>query len=257
MPQSPLVLFPLAAQLASVLFPNDMLSGDSLVLVDLAGTFEQASNVPLDTVPIASAAAFNTANNALEVTLNADVAANRAGFRHGHVCLTKKIRDILPGYDPTIHELVAYVDKMDTASGTNELLCGLSIIDESTPTGTAQGVGGGWTQSSGTTDGVSVIQPTAASVSNEAAAPCRGVFLRWDFNPVAATWAANFTIRGDATGVDAPAPNPVNNNYVRSDPRDCYFMLSIGKRLTDSVTGQTAKVRAKVGYKLRLARPNF
>lgn len=257
MSQSPLILWPSASQSAALLVPDDLLSGDSLVLVDLVGPFVQASDIPVDTVPIASAAAFNTANNFLEATYNADVASSRAGFRNGHVYLTRQISDILPGYDPTVHEIVAYLDKGDTASGTNELLCSLCVIDESTASGTAQGVGGGWTQSSGTTDGVSVVQATAASVSNEANAPCRGAFLRWDFNPVAATWAVNFTIRGDPTGTDGPAPNPVNNNYVRSSPESCYFMLSLGKRLTDSVTGQVGRVRAKVGYKLRLPRPNF
>lgn len=229
----------------------------AVVWVDLLGPFVQASDTPVDSVPISSAESFDANTGFLGATFNTDTASNRAGFRSGHVYLTKQISAVLPGYDPAIHELLGYVDKGDTDSGTGEILCALSVIDESTPSGTAQGTGAGWTQSSATTDGVSIVQATAASVSNESSAPCRGVFARWDFNPVGSTWAINMSIRGDATGTDAPAPNPVHNNYLRSSPESCYFMLSIGKRLTDNLNGQTAQVRAAVGYRLRSARPNF
>lgn len=232
-------------------------SGSALVeFTALKGPFVQASNTPVDSTPIASAVSYDDTTGYLVVTFNTDIAANRSGFRSGHVYLTRQVSSIFPSFDPAIHELLAYVDKGDTDSGTGEILCALSLIDESTPSGTAQGTGGGWTQSSGTTDGVSVVQATSASVSNESAAPCRGAFLRFDFNPVGTTWALNFTIRGDATGTDAPAPNPVNNNYLRSNPKDCYLMLSIGKRLTDNLNGQVARVRAYVGYRLRSSRPN-
>lgn len=236
---------------------NKLAGGGLLAVATLTSPFVQASDTPVDAIPIASAEAFDPDTAFLEATYNTDTAANRGGFRNGHVYLTKLISDVLPGFDPTIHEIVAYVDKGDTDSGTGEILCALSIIDEETPTATAQGVGGGWTQSSATTDGVSVVQATAASVSNETAAPCRGVFLRFDFNPVGVTWGVNMSIRGDATGTDAPAPNPVHNNYVRTSPESCWFMLSIGKRLSDNINGQVAQVRAAVGYRLRMPRPNF
>lgn len=258
MTQSSLVLFPLANESGLLSFPLGVGSGSSLVELTLLTTpWVQASDIPVDSVPIGTSESFDPVTGFLTATYNSDTAANRAGFQNGHIYLTKKVSDALPGFDPSIHELLAYIDKGDTDDGTGEKLCSLCIIDESTPTVTSQGVGGGWTESSASTSGVSVVQPTAASVSNEASSPCRGAYLRWDFNDAGADWAVNFTIRGDATGITAPAPNPVNNNKVRVSPEECYFMLSLGKRLTDNLNGQVGMVRAMVGYRLRTARPEL
>lgn len=228
----------------------------SVTWVALDAPFVQASDTPVDSIPIASAEAFDPDSKFLQVTFNTDTAANRAGFRSGGVYLTKKISDVLPEFDPTIHELLAYVDKGDTDSGTGEILCALCVIDESTPSATANGTGGGWTQSSGTTDGVSVVQATAASVSNASSAPLNGVFLRFNFVlSAASTWDVQMTVSGDASGLYAPGPNPVHNNTIDTTPEECWFCLLIGKRLTDNINGQTAEVRAHVGYRLRSARP--
>lgn len=224
--------------------------------VVLDSPFVQASDVPVDSVPIASAEAFNATSKFLQITFNTDTAANRAGFRSGGVYLTKKISDVLPGFDPSIHELLAYVDKGDTDSGTGEILCALCVIDESTPSGTANGTGGGWTQSSGTTDGVSVVQATSASVSNASSAPLNGAFLRFSFTPSALNvWDVQMSVAGDPSGLYGPGPNPVHNNTVDTSPEDCWFCLLIGKRLTDNLNGQTAEVRAHVGYRLKSTRP--
>jgi hypothetical protein len=232
--------------------------GSGLIAWTPLGTpFVQASDTPVDSVPIASAKSFTSGTGFLEVTFNSDVASNRAGYRNGHVYLTKLISDVLPNFDPATDEILAYVDKGDTDDGTGEILCALSVIDESTPSGTADGVGGGWTQSSGTTSGASVVQATAASVSNASSAPLRGVFLRFAFVLSASgTWDCQMTVSGDPTGLYAPGPNPVHNNAVGVDPASCYFMLSIGKRLTDNLSGQAAQVRAWVASRKKAARPN-
>ncbi len=229
--------------------------GSDAVVWRLFDSCDQASNTPVDAGGLSTSRTFTPATGKLQIAFST-VTTSHPGFRNNHVYVTESVSTLLPGFDPDLHELVAYVSKGDTDSGTGEILCSLSLIDESTPTGTAQGVGGGWTQSSASTDAVSVVQATSASASNEANAPCQGAFLRWAFTKVSTTWACNFTVRGDPTGTDAPAPNPVNNNYVRSNPKNCYLMLSVAKRLGDNLSGQNGEVVAWVGYRSRGARPN-